>query len=182
MNGENVVFGIVSDERERDQFSDNGTTELVRVPFACLLQLPQKIHCYRGWIFCCDPRGCIAKNAFSHTIVVHERYDTEEGGCQRLEFVEAHFPCGENCMLVIISGLCVASRQEGHLACAIFPEKGAQRAARLDVRPGMNDRERKVTKFVTGSWDEDSSYASWTGVSSGTGLVLYGLIGSRGLS
>ena len=32
---------------------------------------------------------------------------------------------------------------------------------------------------VTGSWDEDSSYASWTGVSSGTGLVLYGLIGSR---
>ena len=35
---------------------------------------------------------------------------------------------------------------------------------------------------VTGSWDEDSSYASWTGVSSGTGLVLYGLIGSKGLS
>ena len=32
---------------------------------------------------------------------------------------------------------------------------------------------------VTGSWDEDSSYASWTGVSSGTGLVLYGLIGSK---
>ena len=30
---------------------------------------------------------------------------------------------------------------------------------------------------VTGSWNEASSYASWTGVSSGTGLVLYGLIG-----
>ena len=35
------------------------------------------------------------------------------------------------------------------------------------------------TADVTGSWDEDSSYASWTGVSSGTGLVLYGLIGSK---
>ena len=38
------------------------------------------------------------------------------------------------------------------------------------------------TSFVTGSWDKASSYALWTGVSSGTGLVLYGLIGSRGLS
>ena len=33
--------------------------------------------------------------------------------------------------------------------------------------------------YVTGSWDEDSSYASWTGVSSGTGLVLRGMIGSK---
>ena len=32
---------------------------------------------------------------------------------------------------------------------------------------------------VTGSWNEASLYASWTGVSSGTGLVLYGLIRSE---
>ena len=37
----------------------------------------------------------------------------------------------------------------------------------------------EVTLSVTGSWDEASSYVSWTGVSSGTGLVLYGLIGSK---
>ena len=35
------------------------------------------------------------------------------------------------------------------------------------------------TICVTGSWNEASLYASWTGVSSGTGLVLYGLIGSE---
>ena len=51
-------------------------------------------------------------------------------------------------MPVIISGLCVASLQEGHLGRAIFLEKGAQRAARLDVRPGMNDCKRKVTKLL----------------------------------
>ena len=34
-------------------------------------------------------------------------------------------------------------------------------------------------QHVTGSRDEASSYASWTGVSSGTGLVLYGLIGLK---
>ena len=38
---------------------------------------------------------------------------------------------------------------------------------------------RNIVRVVTGSWDEDSSYASWTGVSSGTGLVLYGMIGSK---
>ena len=38
---------------------------------------------------------------------------------------------------------------------------------------------QNTSLHVTGSWDEDSSYASWTRVSSETGLVLCGLIGSR---
>ena len=41
------------------------------------------------------------------------------------------------------------------------------------------DSEWCTWQSVTGSWNEASLYASWTGVSSGTGLVLRGLIGSE---